>query len=129
MELVDGKMPLSNGQVKLFSQLNHDSSGDAVEETAIQGRRIQPAIPDEEEIAGRAFGQVSFPIEQKAVERVRSDGFALGQDVVEEIGGLDLRWERTWQVSPGRRENHGDALFIEMGGRRDQPLGHHDDGW
>lgn len=94
-------MSFLDGQVEFFGQLNHGLSGDAVEETTVQGRRTESAIPDEEEIADRAFGQVSFPIEQKAVERVPCDGFLLGQDVVEEIGGLDSRWEGTRQVTFG----------------------------
>ena len=44
-------------------------------------------------IADGAFRQMRLPIEQDAVERACSDRFPFGQNVVQEIGGLDLRIE------------------------------------
>jgi hypothetical protein len=61
--------------------------------------RVLPEM--KREIADGAFGQLVFPIQEQAVEGAGRNRLTLGENVVEEIGGFNLRRQRFGQIPPG----------------------------
>jgi hypothetical protein len=61
--------------------------------------RVPPI--DEEEVADRAFGQFVLPIQKQAVEGAGCNRFTFGKNIVQEIGGLNLRRQRFGKIAPG----------------------------
>ena len=62
---------------------------------------MESVAGDEKEVADRAFGQLVFPIQKKAVKGAGRNRLTLSENVVQEIGGFDVRRQRFGQIPPG----------------------------
>ena len=90
-----------DGYPFLLREGHDDGSRDAVQDAAVQGRGMEGFAGDEKEIADGAFGQLVFPIQEQAVEGAGRNRLTFGENIVEEVGGFNLRRQRFGQIASG----------------------------
>ncbi len=68
---------------------------------------MKTLVFDKEHITGRALGELSVGVQQKAIKRVSLIRFLFGQNIIQVIERLHVRWKDAGRLSP--RGENGEA--------------------
>ena len=121
------EMSFVNGDLCPLREAEHNITRDPIKQATCKRRGAEPASLDEKKVADGAFRQMRFPIEQDTVEGAGCDRFPFGQDIVQEICGLDLGRESAGQVPSRSGDDQAHAGLVPLGRRGLKRFGHDDD--
>jgi hypothetical protein len=111
---LDLKLSFIDGNSILPGQAQNDASRDAIQNAASQSRCAEPARLYKKQIADGTFGDVRFPIQQHAIKCSCGDRFTFRLNIVQKIGGFDLRVERTREITSRLGHDQTDTRSISL---------------